>query len=50
VLVSGTGEVRVRKLRMPPVEVVGFLEGLGARDRDRRRARTRRVLLAGRHA
>jgi transposase len=30
VLVPDTGEVRVCKLRMPPVEVVGFLEGLGA--------------------
>jgi|SRR5215204_324403 len=29
VLVPDTGEVRVSKLRMAPVEVVGFLEGLG---------------------
>src|SRR3954447_17885267 len=29
VLVPDTGEVRVCKLRMAPVEVVGFLEGLG---------------------
>jgi len=30
VLVPDTGEVAVRKLRMEPVEVVSFLEGLGA--------------------
>ena len=30
VLVPDTGEVAVSKLRMEPVEVVGFLEGLGA--------------------
>jgi transposase len=30
VLVPDTGEVRVCKLRMAPVEVVGFLEGLGS--------------------
>src|SRR3954447_241072 len=30
VLVPDSGEVRVCKLRMAPVEVVGFLEGLGA--------------------
>jgi hypothetical protein len=29
VLVPDTGEVRVCRLRMPPVEVAGFLEGLG---------------------
>ena len=29
VLVADTGEVRVCRLRMAPVEVVGFLEGLG---------------------
>ena len=30
VLVPDTGEVRVSRLRMAPVEVVGFLAGLGA--------------------
>jgi transposase len=30
VLVADTGELRVCKLRMPPVEVVGFLEGFGS--------------------
>jgi transposase len=29
VLVAGTGEVRVCKLRMAPIEVIGFLNGLG---------------------
>ena len=29
VLVPGTGELRVSVLRMAPVEVVGFLDGLG---------------------
>ena len=28
-LVPSTRELRVRKLRMPPLEVVSFLEGLG---------------------
>jgi hypothetical protein len=29
VLVADTGEPRVSKLRMPPIELVAFLEGFG---------------------